>query len=874
MKTALLLFLSFLSWVASAAVVSREEAVETARGFSAYVGGTVLEGSFAGALEEPFAVEADLDGTSTILAYGFNFTGSGWILVAADDRIDPIAGFSPVGRIAKADFEDPDSPSRTFVTEALLASFRALEAFERTPAPVASAAGAGNEDGLRSAVDAKIASAKAKRAKYRAALPVVREGVPVPPAVSSVPDLRVATLMQTQWSQNDHGEDYYTKTFYPNAPSGCTQTAFGQIFYYLHWPVSARGKFRIANGDIFNSAGTKVAGTSCVRKDSTAYRDDLYTKGGDENGGAYRWDLMYKNGTSASLTEPQRKALGALMWDIAIVNGAEFHATTTGALPHPSALMAVFGYANMRCTDVSGDGWSGPRGTQTPEQEAAWYNAVHANLDAKIPVYMSGSSATGAHATVADGYGYIDSDPYYHVNFGWGGTDGYYRWNDWGGYTTELVVFNIFTNFTGEIVSGRVTYPDGSAAANVPVTLTYQSGGTRSVTAKTDAHGVWAAVGVPSATTYTVTPSLSGYSFAPRTVSTGTSRYTSTSEGTSCGNVSRVDFTAESTARAIVTGTVKLNGAPFAGATVRFGALSTTTSALGQYGFEVAPGTKGTLFVPGYPNVSPDWVDVASTAPGQTYKYDFNVAVSLAEALDEPMLVFQTGTDLPWTVAADQACTTLSAVSAAIGSRDKVSWLQVSLTGPGTLSFKALPMAFGGMASWGFGDEASGLSYWLDSGEKKTIYGYDGDDITILGPDPSGWKTYTVSIPKGNHVMHWELGPFDLLLGGLDNKAWIDAISWKPDTSSVVLPDHVGFTTDGTAFSLSGTSFSLNVANPVKGATYTVLTNATLTGHFAPAFSQMVNADLSVLPIKVPVDPTQATLFAKVVATIGPYEEE
>lgn len=199
----------------------------------------------------------------------------------------------------------------------------------------------------------------------------------------------------------------------------------------------------------------------------------------------------------------------------------------------------------------------------------------------------------------------------------------------------------------------------------------------------------------------------------------------------------------------------------------------------------------------------------------------------------------------------------------------------MSLTGPGTLSFKALPMAFGGFASWGFGGEESGLLYWLDNGEKKAIYGYEEgpDGMSIVGPDPKGWKTYTVNVPSGTHVMHWQLGPFEYSLTGLANKAWIDAISWAPSLSSVVLPDHVGFTTDGTAFSLAGTTFTVTVAAPVKGATYTVLTNATLTGHFEPACSWTVNTDLAALPFTVPVDPTQPSLFAKVAVTIGPYED-
>ena len=821
MKPFVLPFLCVLAAFASAAVVSPEEAVETARGYGAYVGGDALEGRFSGELEEPFTVEADLDGQSVVLAYGFNFTRDGWILVAADDRIDPIAGFSHSGRIVKADFEEEASPVRAFVTESLLASFRAFEEFERMPAPVASGADAQVGDSLRASVAAGIEVSRAKRAMYRAAAPDGSRKTPAPPAMDSVSEVCVPTLMTTKWAQSGHGESSFTDTLVSNSRSGCTQTAMGQIFYYLHWPVTAPGKYRIYRGDIYDSNETRVTYTTPVLVGGNTYSGNLYTRGGDGNGGAYRWDLMYVN--SGSPTTEQKEALGALLWDIGIVNGAQYVPGSTAANPYPNALMKVFGYSNIRWTQVGGDKGSGI-GVQTEAQKKAWFNAVHANLDAKIPVMLSGASSGSGHATVADGYGYIGADPYYHVNFGWGGSsDGYYQWDAWGGYSSAFVVFNVFTNFTGEIVSGRITYPNGSPAPNATVSLSY-AGGSRSV--KTDAYGIWAAPGVPSSTSITVSPSLPGYTFTPRTVSTGSSTCMTPSYSVSCGNVAGVDFTAVSASHAIVSGTVTINGVPFGGATVRFGNLTTTTSVSGRYGFEVAPGTSGTVSVEGYPNVSPASATVSGTVAGLEYVHDFAVSVSLGEAVDQPTWTFDTSSDFPWTVAFDQKRTMVSAVSAGLGmngiSLSSTSRLSVSLVGPGTLTFKMLLQTSG---SDGHGGK--GLRYWLDEGPTNWIDGVEStrgtEGIWYFGPDPKGWLSYTVNVPSGTHVMNWQMGPFFMSSSGLENKAWLDEIAWEQE-SSAVAPAGTVSVGSVTASSATATLALTNMGKNASGGTESSVT--------------------------------------------------
>lgn len=56
--------------------------------------------------------------------------------------------------------------------------------------------------------------------------------------------------------------------------------------------------------------------------------------------------------------------------------------------------------------------------------DAQWHNKLMTELDAKRPVYYSGTSEEGGHAFICDGY---NSDEYFHFNFGWGGSgDGFF----------------------------------------------------------------------------------------------------------------------------------------------------------------------------------------------------------------------------------------------------------------------------------------------------------------------------------------------------------------------------------------------------------------------------------------------------------------
>lgn len=137
-------------------------------------------------------------------------------------------------------------------------------------------------------------------------------------------------------------------------------------------------------------------------------------------------------------------------------------------------------------------------------------------------------------------------------------------------------------------ISGTVTL-NGAGLQGVTVTA-----GTKSAT--TAANGAYTITGL-SAGTYTVTPSLSGYTFSP----------TSASVTITNANISGKDFTATAVADTYsISGTVTQNAVGLGGVTISVGSVSTTTLGNGTYtlsglapgNYTITPSLNGFTFSP------------------------------------------------------------------------------------------------------------------------------------------------------------------------------------------------------------------------------------------------------------------------------------
>jgi hypothetical protein len=117
------------------------------------------------------------------------------------------------------------------------------------------------------------------------------------------------------------------------------------------------------------------------------------------------------------------------------------------------------------------------------------------------------------------------------MNMGWGGeANAWYALPTIDATLTNVCgfIYNIFTNGTGEILSGRVTM-GGVPLPNASVTAVRTGGGTYAAT--TDTNGIYALVHIPSGSDYLLTATASNLLPATRIVATGISSQCATSSG-------------------------------------------------------------------------------------------------------------------------------------------------------------------------------------------------------------------------------------------------------------------------------------------------------------------------------------------------------
>jgi hypothetical protein len=419
----------------------------------------------------------------------------GFVIVAADDLVEPVIAFASSGRF------DPstNNPLGALVSRDL----------------------PGRIVGARGAQAAVVEGAHlTARNKWNRLESIEQAASGVETGISSVSDVRVSPLTQTTWDQTTAGGNacynYYTP---PNSEGstanyycGCVATAMSQLMRFWQYPINGVGT---------TSFTITVGGVSQSRS----------LRGGDGAGGAYVWaNMVLSPGSSTTLA--QRQAIGALCADAGVSVNMDYESGGSGTdtLLAKTAFVSTFGYANAI------------KGYNSGSTIGAGLNGmVNPNLDAGCPVLFGITDGSSGHAIVCDGYGYSSSTLYHHLNLGWSGA--YSLWYNLptidAGYAFNSVykcVYNVWTNGTGEIISGRITDNSGAALTGVVVTAVRSGGGTYTVT--NDSHGIYAFARIPSSSTYTVSAAKTGYVFLSKSATTGlSSDYSATS-----GNQWAVDF--------------------------------------------------------------------------------------------------------------------------------------------------------------------------------------------------------------------------------------------------------------------------------------------------------------------------------------------
>jgi hypothetical protein len=418
------------------------------------------------------------DQDSNDIFYAVNLDTDGFILLSSDDMINPIIAFSNKGVF----HGNIDSPLYILIEGDMKDRISKVKKLQ-------------NELKQKNIEMSNSSSEFINKQKWSKFENIANQEI-LDMGLTSVDDLRVAPLTSTLWSQNDVNGDacynYYTPSGIDgsgavlwnegsadNYPTGCVATATAQLLRFFQYPTSSLDsskKYTITCNDV---------------------KADGYLKGSDGAGAPYAWANMPENPTSSTLEE--KKAIGALMYDCGLSVEMAYYSggSSAGTFDVAKALTDSFGYKNaISALDTSvGDN----------EMLKHITEIINPNLDAGLPVIIGLKRPPNfGHAVICDGYGYSSGTIYHHLNLGWGGlATAWYNLPSVDAETDKVynkinvAVFNVFTNSTGEIISGRVLNASGEPVAGATVSA-------GNLTDVSDDKGIYALIGVPSNSSVTL----------------------------------------------------------------------------------------------------------------------------------------------------------------------------------------------------------------------------------------------------------------------------------------------------------------------------------------------------------------------------------
>jgi len=471
---------------------------------------------------------------------------SGFVIVSADDLVEPIIGFADDG-IFNPSYTNPlgalvinDLNGRT---EAVRSNISILSMTTQTTITKTQ----------------KKWSCLIDLAKERNENIMLMNEAPI--CDDNPSDVRVAPLTKSKWSQTcidsnqwpyyracfnyytpqilstgelswDKGDEYYGHV--DNYYAGCVATALAQLMRYYEYPQEAPIQPDPTDPNNTIGVGEFDPNGKFVPLMPRRYRSLL---GGDEIGGPYQWTQMVFEPNSSTTLE-QIKAIGAICHDAGVVAKMDYTADGSGAgfLDAKEALINNFLYKNVI--------WGHNR---IDNIGSALIGMIHPNLDAKRPVILAiYGEQDGGHAVICDGYGYDSAETlYHHLNMGWSGSeDCWYNLPiiecQVTGYKFTTIyecIYNVFKDGYGEIISGRVLSDDGTPKEGA-IVYRILSDGTDPCEVSTDSNGIYFFDNLDSDTTYIIWASVDGNEFPKREVMTGASQ----NDSSVSGNRWAVDF--------------------------------------------------------------------------------------------------------------------------------------------------------------------------------------------------------------------------------------------------------------------------------------------------------------------------------------------
>ena len=301
---------------------------------------------------------AGRDGEQDAAYYVYNNPDGGWVIIAADDRINPVLGYSDNGSFSLDDM--PDNLKWWM---------------------------AGLADAVEEVRTSGAEASDAARAAWRS----LRSDPVTPESEQKV--LETAKWYQ-EWPYNEKcpivaGEN-------KRALTGCVATAMAIIMRYNRWPERGKG---LIGGYVTGTYQTYIP---------SFYLDDH----------VYDWDNMpLTDGETAGWADDQIREVSQLIYDCGVsvtMDYSERYGSSAYEGDVPEAMIGNFSYSD----DIQ-------YLYRSAYSLNEWFTVMRNEIDAERLILYCGSSDTGGHAFVCDGYDAQDSR--LHINWGWGGVaDGYY----------------------------------------------------------------------------------------------------------------------------------------------------------------------------------------------------------------------------------------------------------------------------------------------------------------------------------------------------------------------------------------------------------------------------------------------------------------
>ncbi len=136
---------------------------------------------------------------------------------------------------------------------------------------------------------------------------------------------------------------------------------------------------------------------------------------------------------------------------------------------------------------------------------------------------------------------------------------------------------------------------------------------------------------------------------------------------------------------------------------------------------------------------------------------------TLADAVDAPSLTFTTGGSASWGI---QTSVTHDGVDAAASgdiSNNQETWMETTVTGPGTISF-----------------------WWSTATDFNDFLSFNVDGVPQSGPisGSTSWQQKTYVLGAGVHTLRWRYVK-DFFGDMFSDTAWVDEVVWTPSGSSL-----------------------------------------------------------------------------------------